>query len=165
MRFPVPHCAGTSGRHLGGPAGVCRGPRKLPLALPWALPLPLGIAPASACALFMCTCTAPGGPPGPRCSCWYTGTRMHVAMVRSCRCCRAGVIFTPCQQGCAAPWPYYTGTSVSREALNLDKRARGTSARVPCCVGFSHSNLVHLNPPKAHELAALKPTGVFVTQA
>ena len=119
MRFPVPHCAGTSGRHLGGPAGVCRGPRKLPLALPWALPLPLGIAPASACALFMCTCTAPGGPPGPRCSCWYTGTRMHVAMVRSCRCCRAGVIFTPCQQGCAAPWPYYTGTSVSREALNI----------------------------------------------
>ena len=119
MRFSVPHCAGTSGRYLGGPAGVCRGPRKLPLALPWALPLPLGIAPASACALFMCTCTAPGGPPGPRCSCWYTGTRMHVAMVRSCRCCRAGVIFTPCQQGCAAPWPYYTGTSVSREALNL----------------------------------------------
>ena len=60
MRFPVPHCAGASGRHIGGPAGVCRGPRKLPPTLPWAHPLPLGIAPASACALFMYT--APGGP-------------------------------------------------------------------------------------------------------
>ena len=64
----------------------------------------------------------------------------------------------PTQQGtrpmCPLPFclNYYTS--------NLDKRARGTSARVPCCVGFSHSNLVHLNTHEALELAALKP-GLF----
>ena len=55
----------------------------------------------------------------PRCSFRCTGTRTDVALVRSCRRCRAGVIFTPCQQGCAVLWTYYTGTSVSREALKF----------------------------------------------
>ena len=133
MRFPVPHCAGTSGRHLGGPAGVCRGPRELPPALPWALPEICGALPTmvpwALCQLqparFSCTQHLEGHP---RCSCRCTGTRMHVAMVRSCRRCRAGVIFTPCQQGCVAPWPYYTGTSVprAREALQFTQ----TSLRV-----------------------------------
>ena len=94
MRFPVPHCAGTSGRHLGGPAGVCRGPRALPPALPWAFPgicgaLPLGIVPAAACALFMCA--APGGPRAPAMLmpvCWCahargTGTQLP-ALPRRC---------------------------------------------------------------------------------
>ena len=59
----------------------------------------------------------------PRCSCRCAGMRMRAALVRSCRRCRAGVIFTPCQQSCAALWPYYnyTGTSVSREALKFLK--------------------------------------------
>ena len=45
---------------------------------------------------------------------------------------------------------------------DLDKRARGTSARVPCYVGFSHSNLVHLNTHEAHEVAVLTSQGFEV---
>ena len=35
----------------------------------------------------------------------HTGTCMCAAMAQSCRRCRAGVAFTPCQQGHTVPWP------------------------------------------------------------
>ena len=35
----------------------------------------------------------------------HAGTRMALAMVRCCWRCRTGVVYAPCQQGCAAPWP------------------------------------------------------------
>ena len=70
----------------------------------------------------------------------------------------------PTQQGTRADVPLALLSKLLYETVSLSIGG-GTSVRVPCYVGFSHSNLVHLNPPKAHEVAALKPTGVFVTQA
>ena len=114
------HYAGTRGRHLGGPAGVCRGPRELPPALPGALPeicgaLALDIAPAAACAISMST--APAGPPAMlmliRTCAWQWYTAAGAA---------APVCFSRHANKTARPHGHanYTGTSVSREALKFN---------------------------------------------
>ena len=59
----------------------------------------------------------------------------------------------PTQQGTRADVPPALLSKLLYETVSL-RIGGGTSVRVPCYVGFSHSNLVHLNTHDARELAA-----------